>query len=539
MSSLEDRHPEPGPRAAESPAAAAARSGSRLAARLLDLGGLALALLGLGRLLAPVLPAPPPLSGATTLALAGLAPVILCLLWLPLEVGFLVTAGTTPGKWLLGLVVVTPSGGRPGPAAALRRSLCVALRGLALGFVPLALFTGLAARRRLGEGGAAPWDRSSGLRVEGHPVDARRELAAALAGVAVGVLLGLPALHSLQQPERAAQRARARSYLEEWRGSVDDWVQEAGGRVAEVGGVSVGSLGEGARATIRRRLPAGATVLVLATCDDACSALGLHARGPGGALLGDAGGDSTEPSLSFTAPEAGRYAFHLEMSSCSAPPCAFAAQVLAMAGPAAALLATEGSCFAVSPDGAVMTAAHVVENAHRISVAFPGRKEEPARVVASDADLDLALLRIQGATPDYLPLPEKSAVHMGDRVFTVGYPAATLLGASPKFAEGSVSSLHGGGESDSLLQLTVPVQPGNSGGPVVDEGGHLVGVVSAVAEADTFYQETGAYPQDVSFAVKAERGRGLAPSAAPLPPAPSRTALISRVSRATCRVLIR
>jgi S1-C subfamily serine protease len=255
--------------------------------------------------------------------------------------------------------------------------------------------------------------------------------------------------------------------------------------------------------------------------------------------MGDAGDDSTEPSVSFTAPSAGRYAFHVEMSSCSASRCAFAIQVLTVEGKAAALLATDGTCFAVGPDGTLLTAAHVIEDARRITVAFPGRQEEPAEVVRSDADVDLALLRIHRATPDYLVIPKESPAHMGDRVFTVGYPAATLLGASPKFAEGSVSSLVGGGENDSLIQITVPVQPGNSGGPVVDEEGQLVGIVSATAEDESFYQETGAYPQNVSFAVKAELAGELAPAAPPLPAAGSRAAVIARVSRATCRVLVR
>lgn len=525
--------PAPGP-----PGEPGANPGLRLAARLLDLLLLALALWGVRSLAAPGFRAPA-LSWRLGVAAAALAPVLLCVAWIPLETAFLASSGTTPGKWLLGMWLTTASGRRPGVGAALRRSASVAVRGLALGVAPLALFTGLAAARSLREEGVAPWDLRAGLVVRRRSVDLRRELVAALAGAVACALLLPPLGRALRTPDGDGQRGRARSYLEDWYGSVEDWVQEAGGRVVQVGDPEVGILAEGDGATVARRLAAGATVLVIATCDDTCSELGLQADAPNGESMGDAGDGTTEPSVSFTAPRAGRYAFHVAMSACSTSRCAFALQVLSVEGAAAALLATDGTCFAVSPDGALLTAAHVIEDARRITVAFPGRPEEPAEVVRSDPDVDLALLRVRSPTPDYLAVPKESSAHMGDRVFTVGYPAATLLGASPKFAEGAISSLEGGGENDSLLQMTVPVQPGNSGGPVVDEGGRLVGIVSATAEDQSFYQETGAYPQNVSFAVKAELAGELAPFAPPLPPAGSRTAVIARVRRATCRVLVR
>src|SRR5262245_34808783 len=83
-------------------------------------------------------------------------------------------------------------------------------------------------------------------------------------------------------------------------------------------------------------------------------------------------------------------------------------------------------------------------------------------------------------------------------VFTVGFPATQILGSEAKFTDRSVSALSGLGGEATFLQVTVAVQPGNSGGPLVNNDGQVVGVVTSSAAVRSFLAETGTLPQNTS-----------------------------------------
>ena len=168
-----------------------------------------------------------------------------------------------------------------------------------------------------------------------------------------------------------------------------------------------------------------------------------------------------------------------------------------------------GTCFAVGPNGTVATAAHVVEGALAISVAMLGSSFEGARVIKRSEKDDLALLKIKSSTPDYLHLVQSADVQAGDSVFTLGFPIIEWLGVEPKFTDGSVSAVHGPKGADHYMQITVPIQPGNSGGPLLNENGQVVGVVTATARVKEFFELTGTLPQDINFAVRVDRLREL------------------------------
>ena len=101
-----------------------------------------------------------------------------------------------------------------------------------------------------------------------------------------------------------------------------------------------------------------------------------------------------------------------------------------------------------------------------------------AKVVKVDAANDLALLKAEGK---FAPLPVVSsrAVKMGSTVATVGFPNIGLQGFAPKLAKGEIAALSGAQDDPRYFQISVPVQPGNSGGALVDERGNVVGVVAA------------------------------------------------------------
>ena len=94
------------------------------------------------------------------------------------------------------------------------------------------------------------------------------------------------------------------------------------------------------------------------------------------------------------------------------------------------------------------------------------------------------------------------AVEIGDDVFTLGFPISDLLGKEVKYTDGSISSLSGLKGDATFFQISVPIQPGNSGGPLVNEKGNVVGIVTATAAVEAFYQATGSMPQNVNWAVK-------------------------------------
>jgi S1-C subfamily serine protease len=202
---------------------------------------------------------------------------------------------------------------------------------------------------------------------------------------------------------------------------------------------------------------------------------------------------------------------------------------------------SSGTGFLVSSDGALLTALHVVEDAESIEAVDVNGRIFRARLVGKLPDLDIALLEIDVRDAAYLLISAVRQPESGDQVFTIGFPASELLGTEPKFSDGVISSLSGVRGDRSRLQMTVPIQPGNSGGPLVDVRGEAVGLVVSSAAAAAFYRETGALPQNVNFAVYTVFAKALLEGrqAGVLPPAESREAAIERTRQAIFRVIAR
>jgi len=168
-----------------------------------------------------------------------------------------------------------------------------------------------------------------------------------------------------------------------------------------------------------------------------------------------------------------------------------------------------GTGFAISKDGLIVTAGHVIEGAKTIKVYLSKDSFVSASLLSADPVNDLAILKIESATPNFLQVAPMRAVKTGDRVFTVGFPLSSVLGQESKYTEGVVSSLSGLKDASSFLQITVPVQPGNSGGALVNEKGEVVGIITSSAAILPFIEESGTLPQNVNWAVKADYLRPL------------------------------
>jgi serine protease Do len=124
-----------------------------------------------------------------------------------------------------------------------------------------------------------------------------------------------------------------------------------------------------------------------------------------------------------------------------------------------------------------------------------------ARIVKVNGANDLALLKGEGRFT-HLPVMPSRTVRLGATVATVGFPNTQLQGLSPKLSKGEIASLSGAADDPRFFQISVPLQPGNSGGPLVDERGNVVGVVSAKLDVAAALASSGTIPENVNYAVK-------------------------------------
>jgi uncharacterized repeat protein (TIGR01451 family) len=200
---------------------------------------------------------------------------------------------------------------------------------------------------------------------------------------------------------------------------------------------------------------------------------------------------------------------------------------------------SDASCFVVSPDGLIATSQHAVAGAVRMTVTLSTGKEYEASLVAESERTDLAVLRVPTRTPDFLVLAPARSVRVGQSVFTYGFPVADILGMEPKYTEGSISSLSGIKGEAAYMQISVPVQPGNSGGPLVNDSGQVVGIVAAQARIQSFLSTTGTLPQNVNWAVKSEYLGMLVDLPREGLTATSRDAAIEHTRAAICSVRVR
>jgi S1-C subfamily serine protease len=150
----------------------------------------------------------------------------------------------------------------------------------------------------------------------------------------------------------------------------------------------------------------------------------------------------------------------------------------------------------------IMTNHHVVEGCAEVAARLPDGQELPARVLASDATRDLALLSTEAEAGPILPFRSAGAYRRGEGVVTYGFPLAGLLSSGPTLTTGEVSALSGLADNPRHIQISAPVQPGNSGGPLLDMRGQVIGVVVSKLNAGQVARQTGDIPQNVNFAVK-------------------------------------
>ena len=149
-----------------------------------------------------------------------------------------------------------------------------------------------------------------------------------------------------------------------------------------------------------------------------------------------------------------------------------------------------GTGFFVNKNGYLLTNHHVIDSCSAVWI-DDGENKFQASIIKVNEDLDIAVLRISQKTSDYAVFGQ---VRSGEDVITLGFPLGDILGDEIKTTKGVVSALVGYQGNKDYLQFTAPIQPGNSGGPLLNEGGFVVGINTANLVGEEF--------QNINFAIK-------------------------------------
>jgi len=161
-----------------------------------------------------------------------------------------------------------------------------------------------------------------------------------------------------------------------------------------------------------------------------------------------------------------------------------------------------GSGFIMTPAGYIVTNYHVIEDTTQLTVRTTNGKTYAARIARIDEKNDLAVLKIDAAGLAFLPIADSSTVKKGTSVLAAGFPQIVVQGIEPKITDGIISSLTGIMNDARTFQMSNPIQPGNSGGPLFTLDGNVIGIVNAQLSAKTMQKEFDSIPQNVNFAVK-------------------------------------
>lgn len=167
-----------------------------------------------------------------------------------------------------------------------------------------------------------------------------------------------------------------------------------------------------------------------------------------------------------------------------------------------------GTGFFISEDGVVATCRHVVSGAKSISIrTADGTQFQVTNAVELEID-DIALLKIVSTNESKfkaLPvLQDSNALELGEDIMTMGFPNPEIQGTNPKFGQGIVSALTGFKDKKRLIQISIPIQPGNSGGPVVNSKGNVVAMVQSSLNELLTLDKTGSIPQNVNYAIRSQ-----------------------------------
>ncbi len=162
-----------------------------------------------------------------------------------------------------------------------------------------------------------------------------------------------------------------------------------------------------------------------------------------------------------------------------------------------------GTGFVINTNAHIVTNHHVISDCKRIEI-INSKINSRAKVLFSDEINDLAVIKSNSPVNSYAFLRGGRGIRVGEDITTVGYPLGTILGESVKVTTGNISAATGFDNDTTIMQITAPIQLGNSGGPVLDMSGNVVGIVSSKINELGVEKATGLFLQNINFAIKSQ-----------------------------------
>ncbi len=162
-----------------------------------------------------------------------------------------------------------------------------------------------------------------------------------------------------------------------------------------------------------------------------------------------------------------------------------------------------GTGFFIAEGGYILTNYHVVDDVNEIIVRTNDGKSFVAHIIAKDPANDIAIIKIDKSFP-WISLADTDNIRKANEVMTLGYPLISIQGQEQKATFGRINALFGAGDDVRFMQIDVPVQPGNSGGPLFDNQGNVIGIVTATLDQINALKKSGALPQNVNYAIKSD-----------------------------------
>lgn len=169
----------------------------------------------------------------------------------------------------------------------------------------------------------------------------------------------------------------------------------------------------------------------------------------------------------------------------------------------------------------IVTNNHIIERKDTINVKDQRGNTFTAKRIAVDDILDIAILEV--STDDFSKIPasiplSNSSPNLGARVFVMGYPLVDVMGFSLKVTDGIISAETGLRGNPHTCQISAPVQPGNSGSPLINMNGEVVGMVVGRLNSIAVLAKTGGLPQNVNYAIKVQYLKALLDSVPKIEP---------------------
>jgi hypothetical protein len=168
-----------------------------------------------------------------------------------------------------------------------------------------------------------------------------------------------------------------------------------------------------------------------------------------------------------------------------------------------------GSGFIFHPNGYILTNNHVVADSREQDVVLSNGTRLPAKIIATDSEKDLALLKIEGSNYPTLPIGRSRSMTVMDTVLAMGYPMYSKIGYDVSAYDGKINAIRLTETHRPLLQIDANINPGNSGGPLLNDRGEVIGIVAAKINAMELAKTMGAIPERINFAIPIDEARSM------------------------------